>query len=81
VHRGLPGWEVAAWQVHKLHGGFAAAGCPSVVASQWSVDDAATRKLMVAFYQGLKAGRRKDEALREAMLAVKGTPASAAPVF
>jgi len=50
---------------------FRAAGCPSVVASLWSVDDAATGQLMVQFYQGLKAGKRKDEALRDAMLAVK----------
>ncbi len=50
---------------------FRAAGCPSIVASLWSVDDAATGKLMVHFYQGLKSGRRKDDALREAMLAVK----------
>ena len=47
---------------------FRAAGCPSIVASQWKVDDVATRDLMVAFYTGLKAGKRKDDALREAML-------------
>lgn len=50
---------------------FLAAGCPSVVASQWSVDDEATGQLMVAFYKQLKAGVRKDAALRQAMLQVK----------
>ena len=50
---------------------FRAAGCPSTVASLWSVDDAATGQLMVRFYQALKAGKRKDAALREAMLEVK----------
>ncbi len=50
---------------------FRAAGCPSVVASQWSVSDEATSRLMVAFYKALKRGLAKDEALREAMLAVK----------
>lgn len=50
---------------------FRAAGCPSIVASLWSVDDAATGKLMVQFYKGLKAGQRKDEALRAAMLNAK----------
>ncbi len=50
---------------------FRAAGCPSVVASQWKVDDAATERLMVEFYKGLKAGRRKDDALRAAMLTVR----------
>ncbi len=51
---------------------FRAAGCPSVVASQWRVDDAATAKLMVAFYRALRDnGRPKDEALRQAMLSIK----------
>ncbi len=50
---------------------FRAAGCPSVVASLWSVSDSATEQLMVRFYQALKEGKRKDEALREAMLLVK----------
>ncbi len=43
-----------------------------MVASLWSVDDAATGQLMVRFYQGLKEGKRKDDALRDAMLEVKG---------
>jgi CHAT domain-containing protein/tetratricopeptide (TPR) repeat protein len=54
---------------------FRAAGCPSVVASLWSVEHESTATLMVAFYNGLRAGKRKDEALREAMLTVR----SAAP--
>lgn len=50
---------------------FQAAGCPSIVASQWSVEDSSTGQLMVKFYEALKAGRRRDEALRDAMLAVR----------
>jgi len=50
---------------------FRAAGCPATVASLWSVDDGATGKLMVRFYEGLKDGKAKDVALREAMLTVK----------
>lgn len=49
---------------------FRAAGCPCVTASQWSVDDAATGILMKSFCDGLKAHKRKDDALREAMLQV-----------
>ena len=37
------------------------------MSSLWSVDDEATGKLMVRFYQLLKAGRRKDDALKSAM--------------
>ena len=51
---------------------FRAAGCPSIVASQWSVPDEATGQLMVKFYEGLKAGQRRDDALQAAMLSVRG---------
>ena len=60
---------------------FRAAGCRSVVASLWAVGDRATGQLVVAFYRGLKAGRRKDEALRTAMLNVRRDPAHAAPLY
>jgi CHAT domain-containing protein len=50
---------------------FRAAGVPAVLASQWQVDDEATRQLMVAFYKAMKAGMTKDDALRAAMLAVQ----------
>ena len=47
---------------------FFAAGCPSQVVSQWSVDDAATGQLMADFYKGLKQGKSKAAALRNAAL-------------
>jgi len=50
---------------------FRAAGCPSLVVSQWAVDDAATKEWMLTFYGALKAGKQKDDAVRAAMLAVK----------
>ena len=60
---------------------FQAAGCPCVVASQWQVDDAATRDLMLGFYRNLLAGQRKDDALRNAMLMVKAKPGKASPFY
>ncbi len=60
---------------------FQAAGCPSVVASQWSVNDETTSHLMVAFYRALKHGLRKDEALRAAMRRVQQEPDHASPYY
>jgi len=44
------------------------AGARGVVASQWSVADASTPLLMLAFHRALRAGRTKDQALRRAMV-------------
>ncbi len=60
---------------------FQAAGCPSVVASQWSVSDQATARLMTVFYQGLAQGRRRDESLRRAMQSVRALPHDSAPQY
>jgi CHAT domain-containing protein len=60
---------------------FRAAGCPSVVASLWSVDDAATADLIRRFYEELRRGARKDDALRRAMLAVRAVPRTRRPAF
>jgi len=50
---------------------FIYAGSPSVIASLWSVDDEATRALMVSFYTHLKEGLGKAEALRAAQIDVR----------
>lgn len=52
---------------------FRAAGCPSLVVSQWQVNDAVTEDWMMAFYRAIKAGKTKDEALQTAMRAVQTT--------
>jgi len=52
------------------------AGTPSVVMTQWGVDDISTELLMVHFYQRLKAGDTKVEALQKAQLYVKGLSAA-----
>ncbi len=60
---------------------FRAAGCSSVLASLWKVDDAATAKLMEGFYRGLRVGLPKDVALRTAELALQRDPMASHPFF
>jgi CHAT domain-containing protein len=48
------------------------AGTPSVVVSLWSVDEISTSILMCKFYQALKDGINKAEALRKAQLGLMG---------
>ncbi|MDF5739675.1 CHAT domain-containing protein, partial [Nostoc sp. S13] len=47
---------------------FERAGAKAVMASLWAVDDEATQELMVYFYQNLKQGMTKGEALQKAKL-------------
>ncbi|MEM9547928.1 MAG: CHAT domain-containing tetratricopeptide repeat protein [Bacteroidota bacterium] len=54
--------------VMNLARGFINAGCSSTLMSMWSVDDCATSELMQLFYEGIKNGLNKDEALRQAKI-------------
>ncbi len=54
--------------VMSLARAFAYAGVPSLVMSQWNVNDESTSKLMASFYQNLADGQRKDVALKNAKL-------------
>ena len=47
------------------------AGTPSIVSSLWSVDDETTSILMKRFYQHLREGMSKAEALRQAQIEVR----------
>ena len=51
--------------------GFLRAGTPSLVVSLWMVNDRSTAQLMCRFYQGLREGMTKADALREAILEVR----------
>lgn len=57
------------------------AGTPSVVMTLWSVDDISTELLMVHFYQCLKSGDTKVEALQKAQLYVKNLSAAEAKEY
>ena len=74
------GWDPSA-TYNSLSRAFSKAGAPSVIASLWSVDDEATRDMMVALYRELAAGAPKAEALRRAQLAVLHDPRYAHPFF
>jgi CHAT domain-containing protein len=50
---------------------FLFAGTPSVVSTLWTVDDAATSKLMERFHIHLQEGRSKASALRQAQIDVR----------
>ena len=54
--------------VMSLARGFIHAGCPSIIMSLWSIDDCATSKIMINFYDELYQGKPKTEALRNAKL-------------
>ncbi len=54
--------------VISLSRAFNYAGVPSTVMSLWKVDDEATAKIMNYFYEHLKKGEAKDEALKNAKL-------------
>ena len=60
---------------------FFVAGVPTQVVSQWSVDDAATARLMRAFYTNLKAVEGKSQALRRAALTLQKEKAHQHPYY
>ncbi len=56
--------------VYGLRRALVLAGSEAQVMSLWKVDDAATRDLMVAYYQRLQAGEGRTDALRQVQLAM-----------
>lgn len=62
--------------VYGLRRALVLAGSETQVMSLWSVNDEATRDLMVGFYKRLQAGEGRAEALRHVQLAMLGGKAS-----
>jgi CHAT domain-containing protein/predicted negative regulator of RcsB-dependent stress response len=56
------------------------AGVPATVVSQWQVEAASTRDLMVSFHRGLRKAT-KSEALRQAALRIMKTPETSHPFY
>jgi len=47
---------------------FFVAGCPAILASQWSVEADSASRAMIEFHRNFNAGMKKSEALRQAQL-------------
>lgn len=75
------GERSAGDEIIGLNRTFIYAGTPSVLATLWSVEDAATKDLMVAFYSYLNEGYAKGEALRQAQMDVLRNPETAHPYY
>ncbi len=69
--------------VRSLARAFRYSGCPSLVATLWSVSDYSTKEIMVDFYKHLKNNDPKDIALQKAKLNYLKTaqPAQKMPYF
>ncbi|MDF5721778.1 MAG: CHAT domain-containing protein [Rhizonema sp. PD37] len=57
------------------------AGSQSQVLSLWKVSDDGTKELMVKYYQGLKAGKGRHEALQDAQLEMLSNPKYQHPYY
>ena len=56
--------------IYGLRRALVIAGAETQVMSLWRVDDASTKALMVAYYQRLKGGEGRSEALRQTQLEI-----------
>jgi CHAT domain-containing protein/tetratricopeptide (TPR) repeat protein len=67
--------------VYGLRRAFVIAGAETVLMSLWPISDSATRDLMSSYYRGLKAGRGRGDALRQAKLAMLNRKGREHPFF
>lgn len=73
--------DVDSEGVCGLQRGLKKAGVRSILMSLWKVDDTATQKLMTRFYENLKNGASKREALTEARGYLRSTPEYSSPEY
>jgi len=59
--------------VFNLARGFFYSGANSVISTQWAINDESTSSIMSDFYQNLKNGKSKSQALQQAQLAYINT--------
>ena len=76
----LPGVELPD-ELVSLPSGFLQAGAAAVVASQWSIGDAATALLITMFYRNLVSGIDGATALRDAQVWLRDTTAGEMALF
>ncbi|MEO1171951.1 MAG: CHAT domain-containing protein, partial [Myxococcota bacterium] len=67
--------------VAGLRSAFQEAGAKAVLATLWSIDDAATQRFMVEFYQRVLSGTEAAVALREVQRVFLNDPAYGSPFF
>ena len=65
----------------SLARGFSYAGAKSVISTLWEVNERSTKDIMVMFYENLKKGMAKDEALQAAKIAYLEGPNEDAPFY
>jgi CHAT domain-containing protein/Tfp pilus assembly protein PilF len=54
--------------IMSLARGFLYAGVPGIVMTLWAIEDVSSMEIVTRFYENLKEGMKKDEALREAKI-------------
>jgi MYXO-CTERM domain-containing protein len=67
--------------VYGLRRALVIAGAQTQVMSLWSIDDQATRDLMIAYYKGLESGGGRTETLRQVQLEMLARPRVAHPYY
>ena len=67
--------------IYGLRRALVIAGSESQVISLWTVNDEATKYLMVSYYQGLQDNQGRSEALRRVQLQMLGSPEYNHPIY